>query len=400
MSAKPRTKATPRSPKPRAPRASNPPGAPRKARAPAPEGRGRWGLWVGLAVLAVALSFGAWVGVWLLRPHAGRGVVRRVPIPEGVDADSLALALYRAEVIDRPWLFALFAGLTDAAGSAPQGEVLLRDDLSPRAVLRALASGTGLVRVTLPEGLTRFELAARLTEARVLSSPEEFLRRAGDPATVRALGLRGETLEGYLFPDTYDLPPNATTQEVLERLVRNWRRRFEELRRRNPEGFARAQRAGVDDYGLLILASLVEKETGNAEDRTHVASVFWNRLQLPEFTPRLLQTDPTIVYGCRVAHPPSCADAPTTGRIPITRAMLEDASNPYNTYRHERLPPGPIANPGLRSLEAVLSPAETRDLYFVAMGNGRSAFARTRAEHEANVQRYLRAPRDAGATSP
>jgi UPF0755 protein len=172
-------------------------------------------------------------------------------------------------------------------------------------------------------------------------------------------------------------------------MVRTFRRRFAEARERNPDGVARAQSAGLDDAALLTLASLIEKETGAPEDRSRVAAVFWNRLTLAEFQPRLLQSDPTVVYGCRVAHPPSCATLAAGARPAITRAMLDDAQNPYNTYEHEGLPPGPIANPGLRAIEAALSPAPTRDLYFVAMGNGRSAFATTRAEHEANVQRYL-----------
>ncbi|MEI8256407.1 MAG: endolytic transglycosylase MltG, partial [Deltaproteobacteria bacterium] len=135
----------------------------------------------------------------------------------------------------------------------------------------------------------------------------------------------------------------------------------------------------------------VEEETGSPDDRPRVAAVFWNRLRDPAFTPRLLQTDPTIVYGCRVAHPPSCPDTPRGGgHVAITRAMLDDPGNPYNTYRHVGLPPGPITNPGLAALEATLAPAAIRALYFVATGSGHSAFANTRAEHEANVQRYLR----------
>jgi UPF0755 protein len=283
----------------------------------------------------------------------------------------------------------------------PQGFLPLRDDLTPRAVLRAIASGVGLVRVTVPEGYTRFEIGERLAAAGLVPSADEFVRRTQDPAVLAHYGVRGDSLEGYLFPDTYDVPTGSSADEIIDRMVSNARRRVAAARDAHPDGVARAERAGLDDRALLVLASLVEKETGAPEDRARVAAVFWNRMTAPEFEPRKLQSDPTIVYGCHAARPPSCADAPRTGRLSITRAMRDDPANPYNTYTHVGLPPGPIANPGLRALEAVLAPADTRDLYFVAMGNGRSAFATTLEEHQANVARYLRAgagaARDAGA---
>jgi UPF0755 protein len=341
---------------------------------------------VACALVGVAL-YGA---LYLVTPRRGRGVAVRVAMPEQPSADAVALALYRAGVIDRPWLFAWWMTLTGTTERVPRGALLLRDDLAPRAVLRALAAGVGLIRATLPEGYNRFEIARRLAEAGVIASAEEFVARTGDPAVLARHGVRGDSLEGYLFPDTYDFPTGVHVDEVIDTMVRNFRRRFADARARHPDGVARAAALGLDERALVTLASMVEKETGAPEDRARVAAVFWNRLTLPEFQPRLLQSDPTIVYGCHVARPPSCAGAPTTGRITITRAMLDDTANPYNTYRHVGLPPGPIANPGLRAIEAVLAPAVTRDLYFVAMGSGRSAFAATRAEHEANVQRYLR----------
>jgi UPF0755 protein len=331
-----------------------------------------------------------YAGRYLMTPHRGRGVAVRVAMPEQPTADSVALALHRAGVIDRPGLFAWCLTLTGTIDRVPRGALVLRDDVTPRAVLRALASGLGLVRVTVPEGYTRFEVARRLAEAGVVPSAEAFVARTEDPAVLARHGIPGDSLEGYLFPDTYDFAPGGSIDDVLDRMVRTFRRRLADVWARHPEGVARAQSLGLDERAIVTLASMVEEETGAAEDRPRVAAVFWNRLTFPEFQPRLLQSDPTIVYGCRVHRPASCASAPLTGRLPITRAMLEDATNPYNTYRRIGLPPGPISSPGARALEAVLAPASTRELFFVAMGNGRSAFASTLAEHEANVQRYLR----------
>lgn len=337
-------------------------------------------------ILGAALAY---VGVYLVTPNEGRRAAVRVAMPASRSPDAIADALYRAGVVRRPWLFAWLLALTGTAERVPRGVVPLRGDLTPRAVLRALASGAGLLRVTVPEGSSRFETARRLVDAGVLASAEEFVARTQDPALLARYGVRGDSLEGYLFPDTYDFPTGATVDEVIDRMVRTFRRRLGEVRARHPDAGA-GRRTWLDERSLVILASLVEKETGAAEDRPRVAAVFWNRLELPGFEPRLLQSDPTIVYGCRVEHPPSCPNAPLIGRIPITRAMLEDSENRYNTYRHVGLPPGPICSPGARALEAVLAPAPTRDLYFVARGDGRSAFAATLAEHEANVQRYLR----------
>lgn len=351
-------------------------------------GRGAVILVSAVAVVLVALV--AYVGVYLVTPHRGRGGVLRVSLPEPPTSEGVARALYRAGAIDRPWLFAWLITVMGVEDQLPHGVVMLRDDLTPRAVLRALVSGGGVVRVTIPEGSNRFEIARRLAGAGVVDSPEAFVARTQDPVVVARYGVRGDSLEGYLFPDTYDFVLGGRVDDVIDKMVRTFRRRMRELRSRHPEGMSRAERLGLDERAIVILASMVEKETGSDEDRPRIAAVFLNRLTVPTFQPRLLQSDPTVVYGCFVARPPSCAHVELGGRVVITRAMLEDAANPYNTYRHPGLPPGPITNPGVRSLEAVLAPADSGDLYFVSMGNGRSAFASTLAEHQANVQRYLR----------
>lgn len=376
-------------------------------------------LWVALGLLALLAAAGALgVAVYLRTPHRGRGRPVRVAIAEGASSAAVTRALWTAGVIDHPWLFHGLAAVTGAAGRAHRGTVLLRDDLTPYAVLRALARGTGgVVRVTIPEGYTRFDIARRLESAGVCPAAA-FLARTEDPALLRRYGLDA-SLEGYLFPDTYDLPPDSAPERVVERMVTEFSRRYGELKARHPDGVLRAASVagggarpaapatGAFDRAdrlIVTLASLVERETGAADDRAHVASVFWNRLRLPEFRPRLLQSDPTVVYGCTVMAARGtplgpCAHGDGGARRVITGAMLMDRANPFNTYQHEGPPPGPIANPGARALAAALAPTGDRDLYFVARGDGRSAFAPTLEEHRRNVQRYLHR-RDAGAVSP
>ena len=247
--------------------------------------------------------------------------------------------------------------------------------------------------ITVPEGLRLPQIAGRIAGIAGHDSAAIAGLLAGVDAPTR-WSLPGPTLEGYLFPDTYSLRDDLTPTEMIARMVASFRRRTNALMMEHATGATRLR----DDLGfeldeIVALASVVEKEAAVADERPIIAGVFINRLRSPDFRPRRLQADPTVSYGCRTApeRAPSCAGF--DGRR-ITRAMLNDRQNPYNTYRHEGLPPGPICNPGLASLRAVLT-AEPHDyLYFVARGGGRHTFSATLEEHNAAVQRYrARAPR-------
>nr|MBK7063897.1 endolytic transglycosylase MltG [Deltaproteobacteria bacterium] len=408
MAGRPRPVAKPPSKAPAKPSSKPPVRASRRSRS-----RGappRRPLAIALAVLAAVAALCAFgVFVYLRTPHRGRGRPVRITVAEGADSAAVTRALWSAGVIDHPWLFHMLAAVTGVADRAHRGTVALRDDLTPYAVLRTLNRGVaGLIRVTIPEGYTRFDIARRLESAGVCSAAD-FIAHTEDPALLQRYGLSG-SLEGYLFPDTYDLPPDSPAGRVVERMVAELSRHLREVKASHPDGVLRAASLSGSDEGpaspspggfdradrlIVTLASLVERETGSPDDRAHVASVFWNRLRLPDFRPRLLQSDPTVVYGCTVmaarGTPLASCDRGDGGvRRGITGAMLMDRSNPYNTYQHEGVPPGAIANPGAAALSAVLAPTSDQDLYFVAMGSGRSAFAPTLEEHRRNVQRYLR----------
>ena len=248
------------------------------------------------------------------------------------------------------------------------------------------------VRVTIPEGKTRHDIAA-LLERHEICRADAFVAATEDVALLRSLGLPGDTAEGYLFPDTYHLRRDTPAPAVVQRFVRNAERRFAAVVQAVPQGLPRLQRElGWGLHEAVVLASIVEEEAAVHDERATIAGVFLNRLTDPSFRPRRLQADPTVVYGCTLRPPPaSCASF--DGRR-ITRAMLGATDNPYNTYRHEGLPPGPITNPGAAALRAVLAPAHHAYLYFVASGGGRHTFSATLPDHARAVQQRRAA--DAG----
>lgn len=352
----------------------------------------RIALGVSVALLAlVALATAA--VVWLLlvypnRPGEGHGQVVRLTLAPGLSAGEVADVLGNEHLVEDPFAFAIYLRLVGAEGHFRQGPLILARGLTPAQLSRRIAVGLGAieVRVTIPEGYNVRDVARRLAEYQ-LGSEEDFLRAAREPGALAELDVPGPSLEGYLFPDTYDLRDDLPPAAILGRMVENHRRRTALLRARHAAALSTlAHDLGFRYHDVVTLASIVEKEAAVDEERPIIAGVFLNRLRSTTFQPRQrLQADPTVSYGC-IAEPeraPSCARF--DGRI--TRAMLDDEANRYNTYRHSGLPPGPIANPGLRALEAVLDPARHRYLYFVARGNRRHAFSETLEGHNTAVER-------------
>jgi UPF0755 protein len=314
-------------------------------------------------------------------------------LPGGESPDALAERLAAAGLVAHPRLFAVYLRLTGGAASAARGAHLLSDDLSPREIVARLERSpfAGRARVTFPEGWTRFDMAKRLEQAGVCSQ-RGFLDASADPSLLRELRLEGApSAEGFLFPATYDLAKDSDPREIVRRMKGEFDRRWSLAEARHG--------SSLNDLGaslgwgmrqIVTLASMVEKEAVVDEERPLIASVFVNRLRDPAFTPKLLQCDPTAGYGCLVTPEsiPSCAGF--TGKI--THDLVADPENPYNTYKHEGLPPGPIANPGLKSLEAAMAPPATRWLYFVARGGGRSTFSETYGAHASAVRGAMGKP--------
>ena len=197
-------------------------------------------------------------------------------------------------------------------------------------------------------------------------------------------GVEANNAEGYLFPDTYAFDDQTRPRRVVERMLANWTRRYEEIERDHAEALAKLD--GWSTHDIVTLASIVEEEAAVSSERRRIAGVFENRLSSRKFLPRRrLQADPTVQYGC-VAEPeaaPSCDDYEGE----ITREMLDDPENPYNTYRHSGLPPGPISNPGKAALVAVIDPEDHGYYYFVARGQKRHHFSKTLRQHNIAVRR-------------
>ncbi len=288
-------------------------------------------------------------------------------VPRGASVRRIGRELEAAGLVRDGRLFAWLARWRRLSGSLKAGEYELSPARSAEELLTALVAGrVRTYEVVIPEGFTAAQIAERL-EATGIFDGRRLLELARSGEFARELGLPGPDLEGYLFPDTYrwprDTPPEAIAGSMVERFRAAWRE-IEPL----------AARRGLGMREVVTLASIVEKETGAAEERPRIAGVFLNRLARG----MRLESDPTTIYGI----------ADFDGNL--RRVHLEDATNPYNTYRIEGLPPGPICNPGSESLRAVVEPEEHDFLYFVSRNDGTHVFSRTFAEHQRAVDRFQR----------
>src|SRR5467141_421089 len=277
---------------------------------------------------------------------------KTVNIPTRSKTRDIAEILQREGVIDvNSWAFLGSVFAMKASSDLKPGEYAFQKNASLRDVIATIVEGKVVQHsVTIPEGLTSEQIVVRLSENEIFAG-----------------GVREMPREGTLLPETYKFPRGTTRDQVIQRMQQTQKRVLAEIwERRNPDIPVRTPEQ------LVTLASIVEKETGKADERSRVAAVFVNRLRQ-----RIkLQSDPTIIYGL-------VGGKGTLGR-PIKRSEIQQPS-PYNTYVVDGLPPGPIANPGRASLEAAANPARTRDLFFVADGTGGHAFTETYDQHQKNV---------------
>jgi UPF0755 protein len=347
-----------------------------------------------VALLAVAIVAWQFVSYPTVPLSPGETKKREFVVERGMALPEIARRLEQQGLIDHPVWFRLVASRRGVAGKIKAGRYELSPSMAPLQVLEVLVLGAKEeeVVVTIPEGKNLVEVCELLAAAGV-AKRADLERAARDRALAERLGIPGATLEGYLFPDTYRFRPNTPAVKVVSTMREHQRRVFNALETRHPGGLETLRKdLGWGEFEAVTLASIVEKETGAPQERPRIAAVFLNRLRLPTFEPKLLQTDPTIVYGCTVPLVKSAACQKFEGRI--RRVHLEDRDNPYSTYTHLGLPPGPISNPGRAALEAVLAPEPGAPyLYFVSRNDGTHYFSSTEAEHEAAVDRFQRAAR-------
>lgn len=339
----------------------------------------RWPLLVSIvlgALAATVLASGALLRCFAVRPGPALPASVSVGWPDQLTAAEAAELLADLGLSSSRAALELYFRSSDASSCFRPGPHLLPGQASPQLLRKLLCRTTDRprVRVTIPEGFTRFAVAERF-QRRGVCARDAFLHATTDERLLHSLGVEAvdvagaDTAEGYLFPATYELHLDSDPRGVLRRLVTEMDRRWQRVLEAHPGTMARLEEElGWGRHEVLTLASMVEREARAAEERRLVASVFFNRLRDPEFRPKLLQSDPTAVYGCLVMRERIGACAGFDGKA--TPAINTDPANRYSTYVHEGLPPGPIANPGAASIEAVLDPAETGYLFFVAIGDG------------------------------
>jgi UPF0755 protein len=337
-------------------------------------------------LLAAASAVAYLVVIYPAERGTGTGTAA-VTIGPATTLRDVANQLARDRLVLHPWTFALYGRALGAQSKLRQGRILVMRGMTARELLQRVAVGLGsaAVRITIPEGWTRYEIATRLAEWG-LCERAAFIRVTEDPQLLATIDPRAQSAEGFLFPDTYWLSDALTPRAIADKLIANGRKRWAALEQTDAEGIRRVrEELGFGSYEIFTLASIVEKEAHVPSEQPIIAGVFLNRLRDPKFKPKRLQADPTVAYGC-VVQPslPSCALF--DGRR-VTRVMTADPANPYNTYRVEGLPPGPIGSPGSSALRAVLEPATHGYFYFVARGDGRHAFTSTLESHGQEVQR-------------
>jgi UPF0755 protein len=321
-----------------------------------------------LLTFAVAIAIALFLGFVIVEREAtSPGPLSEdkvVLIPRNTGTTEVAALLKREGVVEHPFLFEVYALLNRQRGQLKAGEFMFKAHTSVTDAINTLIEGKAILHaLTIPEGLTSEQIVQRIRENDALS---------GDIIDIPR--------EGTLLPDTYKFERGMTRQQLVnamqaaqrQALTQVWSRRSQELPIKTPQE-------------LVILASIVEKETGRADERSRVAGVFINRL-----VKRMkLQSDPTIVYGL-------VGGKGTLGRG-IQKSEIEKPT-PYNTYVVEGLPPGPIANPGRAALEAVANPSRTKEVFFVADGTGGHVFAETLEQHARNVARWRQVEKARAAT--
>ena len=291
-----------------------------------------------------------------------------VEIPQGATAAEIRRRLIDAGVVADEYTFRAALWWSGEARNLQAGEYRFAEPMSPVAVIQKIGRGDIYTRrITFPEGLTIAEMA-KVYESRGFGSAQSFIDAARDASKIKELDPEAPDLEGYLFPETYALPRGVPASRLVGQMVD----RFLDTYTGSMRQSAAAQ--GLTTRQVVALASLVEKETAQAQEHPLVAAVYRNRMRLN----MPMQADPTVIYALQ-----------KSGRYDgnLRREDLQYDS-PYNTYRYPGLPPGPIASPGKAALEAALAPADVPYLYFVSRNDGTHVFAQTLAQHNANVYEH------------
>jgi UPF0755 protein len=326
-------------------------------------------LWTGFAVVATALMSAVLVLAYFLGPAELPGREGTLLIRPGMAMPAIARELEARGLIRNAQTFAVIARVFGHTAQAKAGEFLVSSGWTPFEILRVITTTNGIQhKVVVREGLPWWA-ASKLFEAEGLATADDFAEASRNATLLQKYGVPAKNAEGFLFPETYQLPRSPEGgQAAVEAMLKEFDRQAKKLWPQGPPPPAELLR-------IVTLASLVERETGAPQERARIAGVFANRLRQG----MRLQCDPTTIYGLGPAFDGD-----------LKRAHLEDEANAYNTYAHQGLPPGPICSPGLAALKAAINPEQHDYLYFVAKGDGSHEFSRTLDEHNRAVTRFQR----------
>ncbi len=326
-------------------------------------------LWILAGLVLLALS-GVTLAVYDVHRYAQKTDAdtterHTVTIQPGEGFGAITARLQDKGLIGTPFKFRLYARFSGYHTQLKAGEYELSGQMSPHQILETLKGGrVRLYRITIPEGYQLRQIAETVAAAG-FGDARDFFRLATDPDVIRSAGIEAQTLEGYLFPDTYYFPRNHKPRAVIDAMLKRFRAAITDQWR------ARAREIGLSLHEVVTLASIIEKETGDPAERPLISSVFHNRLRKG----MRLETDPTVIYGIEDFN----------GNL--TRKDLRTPT-PYNTYVIRGLPPGPIASPGAAALEAALYPAESDYLFFVSRRDRTHQFSTNLKDHNRAVREF------------
>ena len=314
------------------------------------------------ATLTVIIHF----YIALLVPPTNEKVWKEIQVTEGMSFKAIAATLRKEGIIRYRGYFEIIGRIEGISRKVRVGYYGLSTNMSLWEVLDALRKGKIIeYEVVIPEGYNVYQIAWTLSGTPLVSDPQEFIKLVKNKEFVHSVGIEADSLEGYLFPDTYFLPKGIKLEDIPRKMVQRYKAAFVDSYRN------RAQELGFSEHQIITLASIVEKEAKVPSERKLIAAVYHNRLKLG----MKLQADPTAVYGTKAW---------------ITKVTAQDLKrkSPYNTYLHKGLPPGPIANPGEGSILATLYPDNADYLFFVAQGDGSHFFSKDFNAHAKAIGRY------------
>ena len=317
------------------------------------------------AGVLACIGFAADLWLYANKPISANAEKMVVQLKPGQSFAKTAKILEEKGLINSPFRFNLISRFRGYDKRVQAGEYLLSESMTPLHMLEKMTKGeVKLYKLTVPEGFNIYQIAELASEGD-FATKTEFIEVATDKAYAREKGIEADTFEGYLFPDTYFFPRGITVRKIIGTMVDRFRAVF------NPQWSEQARRIGFTPHQAVILASIIEKETGDPSERPVISSVFHNRLKKK----MRLESDPTVIYGIKNF------DGNLTRKHLTTRT-------PYNTYKIRGLPAGPIANPGIESLKAALFPAQTPYIYFVSKKDRTHHFSTNLKDHNKAVRKY------------